>query len=227
MILEKLKQLPFFTNKDLKFYYNIKYPEVYIQRFKNKNKILTIEKGKYTLQDDSLIYSTVIIIPSYLSFLSALNFYGLSTQIPIKHTVAIKHSKKNLKNIKFIRINSKYFFGYLKIKYGDFDLFIASKEKLLLDCLLYQNQIQVSDLFNLLKSNLDKKKIVDYLSRINNVSLIKRVGYLLELVGIDIYKFFKNKINNNKSYIKLNKNLNKTNKNSVKWKLNINEVIDL
>lgn len=227
MDLSKLNKLPLFVNKDLKLYYNIKYPEVYINRLKEKNKIITIEKGKYTLQEDPLTYITLITNPSYLSFLSALYFYGYSTQIPIKYTVATKYFKKDLENVKFIKINPKYFFGYLKIKYNNSNLFIADKEKLLLDCLLYQNYVQVSDVFDLLKSGLDKKKIINYLSRINNISLIKRTGYLLDLIGIDIYYVFKNKIKNNNLYVKLNKNLNKTNINNSKWKININEVIDV
>jgi len=227
MNLDKLKQLSSFTNKDLKLHYNIKYPEICIQRLKDKDKIITIEKGKYTLQDSTLSYATQLINPSYLSFLSALNFYGYSTQLSVKHTVAIKYNKKAIKNIKFIRVNAKYFFGYNKINYGGFDLFIANKEKLLLDCLLYQNYVQVSDTLELLKDNLDKNKIIEYLDKINNINLIKRVGYLLDLVNIDIYKYFKYKIENNNTYVKLNKNLIKTKNNNSKWKININEVVNL
>jgi predicted transcriptional regulator of viral defense system len=227
MDLYKLSKLPLFTNKDLKLHYNIKYPEIYIQKLKNKNKIITIEKGKYTLQEDILCYVTQIVNPSYLSFLSALNFYGYSTQILQKYSVAIKNNKKDLKYIKFIKINSKYFFGYNKVNYGGFDLFIVDKEKLLLDCLLYQNYVQVSDIFELLKDNLDKNKLLNYLLKINNISLIKRTGYLLDLVGINIFDVFKNKLNNNNFYVKLNINLKRSKINNSKWKLNINEVIDI
>lgn len=223
MSLVKLSKLSLFTNKDLKLHCNIKYPEVYIQRLKDKNKIITIEKGKYTLNEDVLSYITHIINPSYLSFLSALNYYGYLTQLPIKHTVAIQYFKKDLKEIKFIRINPKYFFGYVKINYGGFDFFIADKEKLLLDCLLYQNHVQVSDVYDLLKDNLDKEKLIVYLLKINNINLIKRTGFLLDLVGIDIYNYFKEKLKNNNLYVKLNKNLKKTNKNNSKWKVNIND----
>ncbi len=93
---KKLSKLSFFTNKNIKLFYNIKYPETYIQRLKNKEQIITIEKGKYTLQEDALCYATQIINSSYLSFLSALNYYGYSTQIPQKHTIAIKYNKKEI-----------------------------------------------------------------------------------------------------------------------------------
>ncbi|MFA5745396.1 MAG: hypothetical protein WCX82_04375 [archaeon] len=222
MDLSKLKKLAIFTNKDLKLYYRLKYPEVYICR--NKTKIITIEKGKYTLNENPFCYATQIINPSYISFLSALNFYEYSTQIPLKITVAIKKQKKELSQIKFIKINTKYFFGYNKIKYGGFDLFIADKEKLLLDCVSYQNFVQVNELTKLIKDNLDKEKIVTYLNRINNLNLIRRTGYLLELVGIDLYEHY-TKINKINNYILLNKNLKKSKNYNHKWKLNINEEI--
>lgn len=222
MDLTLLNKLPLFTNKDLKLHYNIKYPETYIVR--NKQKIKKIEKGKYTLHNDSLIYATHIVNPSYLSFLSALNFYEYTTQTPLKHTVATIKQKK-LNEIKFIKINRKYFFGYNKIKYGNFEIFIADKEKLLLDCLIYQKYVSISELTNLLNDNLDKNKIISYLNRINNINLLRRTGYLLETVGIDIYEKYKNKIKKINKYILLNRNLKKTKNNNTKWKINVNEVL--
>lgn len=221
MDLTLLNKLPLFTNKDLKLHYDLKYPEVYIVR--NKQKIKKIEKGKYTLQEDSLIYATQIVNPSYLSFLSALNFYEYTTQIPLKHTVATTKQKKETKEIKFIKINKKYFFGYTKIKYGAFEIFIAEKEKLLLDCLIYQKYVSINELNNLLKDKLDKDKIISHLNRINNVDLIRRAGYLLEINGIDIYDNYKSKIFKINKYILLNRHLKKTNSNNTKWKININE----
>lgn len=221
MTLSKLEKLPLFRNKELKLHYRIKYPETYICR--HKNKIKTIEKGKYTLHEDPLIYATHIVNPSYLSFLSALNYYGYTTQIPLKITVAITKQKKELKDIKFIKINKKCFFGYNKIRYGDFEIFIADKEKLLLDCLIYQKYVNISELNKLLKDNLDKDKIIKYLNRINNIDLIRRAGHLLEINGIDIYEEYLYKIKKINKYILLNRKLKKTKNNNSKWKININE----
>ena len=100
MNIDKLKKSPYFTNRNLKLYHNIKYPEVYITRLKKLNKIITIKKGKYTLQEDNLSYATQILFHSYISFLSALNFYNYSTQIPSKIRLVVKYFKKPLENIK-------------------------------------------------------------------------------------------------------------------------------
>ena len=224
MDLSKLAKLPLFRNKDLKLHYGIKYPEIYICR--HIKKIKTIEKGKYTIHEDPLVYATQIINPSYLSFLSALNFYGHTTQIPLKLTIAITKQKKELKQIKFIKINKRYFFGYKKIRYGDFEIFIADKEKLLLDCLIYQKYVSVSELNKLLKDNLDKDKLINYLNRINNIDLIRRTGYLLEINGINIYDEYFQRIKKVKKYILLNRNLKKEIINNAKWKINVNEGAD-
>ncbi|MFH0905996.1 MAG: hypothetical protein V1824_01505 [archaeon] len=224
MIMQNLSELSCITGKNLKLILGIKNPEVYLSRYLLNKKINKIEKGKYTTQDNVLTYCTQIISPSYLSFHSALYYYGFTTQLPLKETVAIRFIKKELENIKFIRIGSKSFFGYERIKYNGYDLFIATREKLLIDCVQYQNQsIQINELLDLLKSNLNKEMIISYLKRINNLNLIKRIGYLLSLINIDIYADFKSKIENNRKYILLNKNNSKTKKFNIKWKININE----
>jgi predicted transcriptional regulator of viral defense system len=224
MDLSKFTKLPLFRNKDIKLHYGIKYPEIYICR--NIKKIKTIEKGKYTIYEDPLIYATQIINPSYLSFLSALNFYGYTTQMPLKLTVAITKQKKELDQIKFIKINKKCFFGYQKIKYGDFEIFVAEKEKLLLDCLLYQKYVSISELKKLITDNLDKDKIINYLNRINNNNLIRRVGYILEKHEISIYEEYEKRIKKIKKYVLLNRNLKNSKTNNSRWKINVNEEIN-
>lgn len=220
---EKLEQFPYFTNKMLKAFLKINYPEVYISRW--KKQLITIEKGKYTVHENPLIYATTIITPSYASFRTALNYYQLTNQIPLKTQIIANKYKKNTNLIDFTY--SKYMFGYEKIKIDEFDLFIANKEKLIIDCILYPNKgVYASELTELLKEQLDLKKIVKYLKKIRNITLTKRVGYLLETQNKKIYGFFKKDIIKDNNYPKLNPLLNKTNKINSKWKLNINEDIN-
>ncbi|MCD4759604.1 hypothetical protein K8R33_01815 [archaeon] len=223
---EKLKQFPYFTGKMLKGFLKKKYPSTTIVRW--KNKITKIEKGKYTVQTNPLTYATIIITPSYTSFRTALHHYKLTNQIPIKIQIATTKRKKELKEIEFITINKKSMFGYKKYKIENLEFFIAEKEKLLLDCLQYPKAgVMPNELTELIKEPLEKEKIINYLKKINNLNLIKKTGFLLNKTGINIYKEFKKEIIENNNYPLLNPLLPKTEKTNKRWKININEEIEL
>jgi predicted transcriptional regulator of viral defense system len=220
MDTKALQQYPFITNKILRAFLHKNHPEVTLTRWKPQLK--TIEKGKYTVHENVLIYATVLVIPSYLSFLSALSYYGLTTQIPLQAQVMVAKQKRNLQTITFT--TTKYFFGYTRTPIEGFDLFIAEKEKLIIDCLLYQEQgVSVRELLKIGKEDIERKKIITYLKKINKLSLIKKTGYLLEKKNIDIYPVFEKQITNNKNYPLLNSQLPAKNNINTKWRLDINE----
>lgn len=135
MNLDFFKEFAFFTKNDLEAYLHINNPEVIISKLNKEKKIIKIEKGKYTLYDDSLIYLTIISSPSYLSGFSALNYYGYSNQIQLKNVVLTTNQKKSIRNCNFIKVKKEFLFGFNKIKYKNFEIYIVNKEKLLIDCI--------------------------------------------------------------------------------------------
>lgn len=223
MDITELKKFPYFTGKMLNAFYKNKYPSISITRWLKHDKIKKIEKGKYTLHENPLIYATTLCSPSYCSLRSALSYYQLTNQIPIKIQVMTKKQKKSILEIDFI--TTPYMFGYKKEHIEGFDVFIAEKEKLLIDCVLYPKEgIMPNELQELLKEDLDLEKIADYLLRINNLNLIKRVGYLLEKNDKHIYSYFKKKLSESTNYPLLNPLLPKSKFTDAKWRLTINEV---
>lgn len=223
MDIEFFKSMPYFTNEQFEAFTQKKHSSVLLTNLKKQNKIIQIEKGKYTLHHDSLIYASHIIFPSYISGLSALKYYKLTTQIPLKTQILTKEIKRNNSYISFITAPEKFFFGFEKKNYKNTQIFIATKEKLLLDSLYFQKLgVSVNDLDELLNEPLNKKLLISYLKTINNISLIKRTGYLLEQHNIDIYNTFKKRIQQDSNYIKLEQQLPKSNSLNSKWRLNIN-----
>lgn len=61
-------------------------------------------------------------------------------------------------------------------------MFIAEDEKLVIDCLLHPEKLGNTDeiIKAIKKASIDKDKITSYLNKINNKSLNKRAGFLLE-----------------------------------------------
>lgn len=216
---EELEMFPYFTGKMLKAFLHKNYHSTTITRW--KNKLIQIEKGKYTVHQNPLVYASSIITPSYISFRSALYYYQLTNQIPIKTQVITHRYKQDTKELLFY--TSKYMFGYEKKSIDNFDLFIATKEKLLVDCLLYPKAgIAIDELTQLLKESLHTQTIIEYLKKIDNLSLIKRCGYLLEAHNTDIYKHFKDAIKRDTNYILLNPYQKKGKKINQKWRLYVN-----
>jgi predicted transcriptional regulator of viral defense system len=83
----------------------------------------------------------------------------------------------------------KDFFGYERID----GLFIAEDEKLLIDILLKERYIGNFDEIKkaFINSTINKEKMIEYLKRINNNMLIKRIGYMLYTYKkIDISEHF-------------------------------------
>lgn len=134
------------------------------------NKVLTrVSRGVYQLSLSEIDVKKIanqLYYPSYLSFESALSFYGILSQIPYTQTFAtVKKSKKmELWNteVEFTQLKEELFFGY-KLEQG---IYIAEAEKALLDQLYLVSRgkrsisIQELDL-----KNINKAKFYAYAGR--------------------------------------------------------------
>lgn len=194
-----------------------------LNRLSSKKELKKLIKGKYSIPNtNAFVVATNIFSPAYLSFWSASYFKGYTEQILNTIDIAVTRKKKSFNyqgyKINFIKLNKKMFFGYEKKKLGDFFIFIANDEKLLIDSILYEKYLgNFDEIIKILnKSKISKERIIEYLKRIHNISLTKKIGFLLEKYKkIDISKEFDIK---DKNYIKLSKYLKKEKLNS-KWRI--------
>ncbi|MEK6857162.1 MAG: hypothetical protein AABX39_01090, partial [Nanoarchaeota archaeon] len=142
-IRQALKDYPVFTVKDLSSLLNKKRNYTYLQayRWKNQNLIYEIEKGKYTLEKDPFLVSSRIVWPSYISGWTAINYYHLTDQVPF--TIQVITSRKRKKRIinyghakiEFSTVKPSFLTGFQKVIYDQHEIFIAEKEKALIDAL--------------------------------------------------------------------------------------------
>jgi predicted transcriptional regulator of viral defense system len=125
--------------------------------------------------------------------------------------------------IQFIKFNKSRFFGFKRETLDDKFIFVAEVEKAILDSLYLPKYCPISETFFALKNaKLDIKKLLDYAKRMKSLAVIKRLGYLLEMIGINATKIktsFKN-------YTLLNPTLQKVGEKNERWKLIINEVLE-
>ncbi len=204
------------------------YTAIYMKRLEDRGVINRIEKGKYVLSDtDISVVATNLVNPSYLSFLSGLSYHHKTTQIPILTQIVTAVSKKNIayqkNNIEFIKLDKKRIFGYKKEKFKNGYAFIGEIEKIIVDSLFIPKNCPLSELKNAF-DEVKIDKIFKYAIKMDSIVTLKRLGYLLELQGIDVYNKLKNKLN--KRYDLLNPLLRTNGEKNKKWMLKINEVLE-
>ncbi|MBD3155382.1 MAG: hypothetical protein GF368_01880, partial [Candidatus Aenigmarchaeota archaeon] len=129
----------------------------------------------------------------YIGYWSALNYHGLTDEIPNTVFVATKKAKKPLEILNskfyFVKLTEKKFFGYRKFEIEGKKVNVSDKEKTIADCLDHPehaggiDEIAKSIFFN--HEELDFNIIEDYLIKMGNSAALKRLGYILEICGID------------------------------------------
>ena len=194
-LLNRLRSYPLFTldavcNINKK---DASYTKVYLNRLLKKGMIRRIQRGQYTVHNDPIIFSTHITWPSYISLWYALRYHNLTEQVPEKISV-LTTSKKSLNRIEFMgrsivftTIPSTYLFGYSKIFVSGFEVFMADPEKAIVDSIALR-KISLSEIFSIIESEADRlsfRLIVDHVIRTGNVAAAKRIGWMLEKIGID------------------------------------------
>jgi len=171
---------------------------IFLHRLTKRNVISRIERGKYRLVDiPDEVVSTNIVIPSYISFLWALSYHKLSTQMPSNRTIVTlqRHAPITIgnSNVRFMVIQKKRFFGMARHKIQNaWEFAVAEPEKALIDSLCYPAYCPVSEVIDSIQTaaeeeTLDLDRVVNYTLRMGSQVGAKRLGHLLAQVGIDLH----------------------------------------
>ncbi len=183
ILLRRLERCPVFTQNDVAKIVNkgAPYVRTLLHRLAKAGHITRIERGKYTTHADPMLIASHLATPSYLSLWTALRFYGLIQQQPLAIFVMVPAARKAVvfADTEIIFVRTRHLFGYRKVRYADADIFMAEKEKAIVDALLHR--LPLADISAALDdSEMDPERLSRYARRTGNASLIKRLGYLLE-----------------------------------------------
>ncbi len=220
-IIEALRGYPLFTVNDIAklIRKSAYYPKIFVSRLVKKELAARIMKGRYTMQDDPLIFASLLYPPSYIALWSALSFHGMTEQIPKDIFVATskKRAKISFRGIAIKAVPIRHLWGFDRHNYNGFIITVSDKEKTIIDCAL-TGIVPMHILYEGIdEKELNKEKLVSYLIRIKNSSLAKRIGWLMDKKGIDLSKNLKSIIDNN--YIPLEKGMGKAGKKNKKWRI--------
>ncbi len=171
-------------------------------RLEKKGWLERIERGKYMVVplqaregwlEHPFILASSLIEKYYISYRTALAHYGLTEQLPLYIYIATTERKGRLECrlqnyvFRFIRLKKSKFFGFRTELMGDREIFLAEQEKAIVDCLDKERYagsiIETAKALN--NSSISIRKVKGYAIRMNNSSLVRRLGYLLDMLGKD------------------------------------------
>jgi len=172
-------------------------------RLLKKKKLIRIEKAKYLIvppeawktgeyTEEGIILASQIVKPYYISYWTALSFYGWTEQPSRTIFIATIKPKKTIElqgtNFKFVRLRPNRFFGFNEQWVGNQKVSVADKEKTIVDCLdqpRYCGEIveAVKGIWNG-RHELTFEKIIEYAHTMNNGAIIKRLGFLMDVLEI-------------------------------------------
>lgn len=187
-VRKALQGYPVFTVRDLASLLNKKRDYAYLQvyRWKKKKQIYEIEKGKYSLEEDPFLISSWIVWPSYISGWAALHYYHLTEQLPFTiQVISTRRRKKRVLNygkskIEFTIVKPVFFLGFQRVIYDQREIFIAEKEKALIDALATRT-MSLAEVIEIIKNNkrkINRMKLFSYASLVKGLTTkLKRELY--------------------------------------------------
>lgn len=171
-----------------------------LRRLETRGLIKRIARGRYVLGVGSgevlgqaFFLGTRLAEPSYVSFWSALNFYGWTEQAPrvvlIANTKLSGRRRVEAHSFRFVKVKASCLFGYTLARQGAFEFPVADREKAIVDSLWLPSCSggtgEVAKALAAAIGELNVGVLVSYASRMGSKSLCSRLGYLLERLDVD------------------------------------------
>ncbi len=203
-------EIEYFTISEIEEQLNHKFNNIneVLENLFQKNFLNRLQKGFYAVKgfNNQNVIGTFISQDSAVAYWSALNIQGLTEQFPNTVFIQTTHRKKSKTILgtkyKFVKIPEHKRAGIITLGYGNNSFPITDVEKTIVDCFDLQ---MYSGGFDVLvgafaQAKLQSDKLIEYTEKINNIAVIKRMGFLSELFnkpGLKQFiKFSQSKVNN-------------------------------
>lgn len=161
-----------------------------LENLVQKQLLRRLEKGKYCRFDftDTHVLASFVSQGSVVAYWSALHLHGLTQRFPNKEFIKTSQRKRATKLfgtlVHFVTVKPyKLQEGNMKQGYGDKAYPMTNVEMTFIDC--FDQPRYAGDWPDLLQAfhqaSLDPQKLIWYAQAYQNIALIKRMGYLVEL----------------------------------------------
>lgn len=194
--------------------------------------IIPYEKDPESFMPDWHLLTENLVngVDHYIGYYSALQLHSLITQPSLKQQIVvakqIRPSTISVKDVpfQFIYHNFEHFFGVKRMWIDNFNKVKCSDlEKTFIDCLFKPDYaggiVEIARAIYISKDKIQFEKLLEYAQQFNSQAVIKRLGFLLDALGInqiiteDLQKI------KSASYVVLDTELPKNGKRLSKWSI--------
>jgi predicted transcriptional regulator of viral defense system len=169
----------------------------------------------------------------YIGYYSALQLHQLITQPSLTEMIVTNHQLKpaitKVRDVsfQFIYHNQTHFFGKTEVWVDSIDKVMCSDlEKTFVDCLFKPEYgggvVEIGKALYQARATIDFEKLLDYCKRFDSQAVIKRLGFLLELLKIGEPIIEKLQDIKTDSYILLDTEMEKDGKSLSRWSIRQN-----
>jgi predicted transcriptional regulator of viral defense system len=177
-----------------------------LYRLERRGWLHRLEQGVYLLvpleagperhwSGSALVIAPYLVKPSAIAYWSALHYWQLTEQIPsttfIQSTTRKRPARKTILNMnfRFVTVNPDKFFGLVRRTLNGQPFQVTDREKTLVDAAdrpeLSGGVYQLAQSLQMTQ-DIDWQRLSNYLQRWPTTNSTKRIGYLVEALGLNI-----------------------------------------
>jgi predicted transcriptional regulator of viral defense system len=189
-------------------------------------------EGRYS--EHEFVIASHLIEPYYIGYWSALQYHGLTEQVPVTvFVVTTRHVIDRSRVIldsryRFVTVAEKKFFGFGRVLVANSAVNVSDKTKTIADCLDHPEYCggisEAAKALWVARDVVSVDGIVDYGFRMGNSAILKRLGYLAELLGVEMPENVLDRVRGKirKGYSLLDPLGKKEGRHSTRWGLIVN-----
>ncbi len=218
----------------------------FLERLHNKGWIRRIRRGRFavipfssgesrTPQLHEFIVAMELVSPAAIAYWSALNHHGMTEQLPRTVFVSTNHPVRRPPgevlgmSYKIISLRHRKFFGVIKDWIDEMPFSVTDREKTIIDGLDLPQYVggieEIAKALSTVWTQLDESKLRKYAVKIGNSSVAKRLGFLMETLGIGNVEALRNAVPLGSGFSSLDPTMPRQGKYNRRWGLLINTEI--
>ena len=215
----------------------------FLERLENKGWISRIKRDRFAViplssgedrspQLHEFVVAMELVTPAAIAYWSALNHHGMTEQLPRTVFVATDHPVRRQPgtvlgvSYKVVALRPEKFFGIEQDWIGERPFKITDREKTIIDGLDQPRYVGgIEEIIKALSGSwtqFDEAKLRTYATKIGNGAVAKRLGFIMEALGIGDAASFHESVQLAPGYSPLDPTLPRRGKHNRRWGLLVN-----